>query len=56
MFQFVGLDGHGFLVGGTCPSTDATCVPPPDGVARLVADLRALDDQQLMDPACAALR
>ena len=56
MFQFVGLDGRGFLVGGPCSTTDATCVPPPDGVARLVADLRALDGQQLMDPSCAPLR
>lgn len=56
MFQFLGQDGHGFLVGGACATTDATCVPPPEGVARLVADLRALDGQQLMDPSCALLR
>ena len=56
MFQFVGLDGHGFLEGSACATTDPACVPPPEGVARLVADLRALDVQQLKDPSCAALQ
>lgn len=57
MFQFLRADGHGFLVGSACPATGTpACVSPPDGIALLVADLRALDVQQLTDPSCAALQ
>jgi hypothetical protein len=56
VFQFLRIgDGAGFLVGAPC-TTSGGCVDAPAGVARLVADLRALDAQQLMDPSCAELR
>ena len=57
MFQFLRADGRGFLVGSPCTTNEAaTCVTPPAGIAKLVADLRALDAQQLKDPSCAALQ
>ena len=41
----------------TCPMGSATsCTGIPAGIARLVTQLRALDEQQLADPSCAALR
>jgi hypothetical protein len=55
IFQFLRDDGRGFLAGGPCGGA-ASCVDVPAGIAALVADLRALDARQLMDPACAALR
>jgi hypothetical protein len=49
-------DGHGLLVGAPCAVGTvinvATCVPIPAAVQKLVDDLRALDQQQLMDPSC----
>jgi hypothetical protein len=48
--------GGSILVGGDCPATSSSCVPIPAGVAKLVADLRALDEQQLADPSCATFQ
>jgi len=56
IFQFLRDDGRGFLAGGACRAGASGCVDVPAGVAKLVADLGALDAQQLMDPSCAALR
>jgi hypothetical protein len=57
IFQFLRGDGHGFLAGYPCPGGSQTgCVDPPAGVTGLVNLLRALDEQQLRDPSCAALR
>ena len=58
IFQFIRADGHGFLAGDDCGLTTGPggCVALPAGIVRLVADLRALDQQQLQDPSCAALR
>ena len=57
VFQFLRVgDGRGLLVGMPCTTSGAGCIDAPAGVTRLVADLRALDAQQLMDPSCAALR
>ena len=59
IFQFLGADGRGFLAGGACGSgggLPGTCVEVPIGITRLVNTLRALDEQQLADPSCAALR
>lgn len=54
VFQVLRADGHGFLAGGIC-DTGAFCHDPvPAGIARLVADLKALDQQQLADPSCAS--
>jgi hypothetical protein len=54
-FRIMGAGG-GFGVGVDCPSSAAsTCTPIPAGVAKLVADLRALEAQQLADPSCSAL-
>ncbi len=56
MFQILRDDGHGFLAGSSC-DTGAFCHGPvPTGIARLVADLKALDQQQLGDPSCASLQ
>jgi len=57
IFQFLRADGRGFLAGGPCPPTtsSSTCLGVPNGVTKLVADLRALDQQQLQDPSCAPL-
>src|SRR5262249_53765373 len=54
IFQLLRADGHGFLAGGDCQGS-ATCQPVPPGVARLVSDLQALDQQQLADPSCGPL-
>jgi hypothetical protein len=54
VFKFLRGDGRGFLVGEACWA--GACVEIPAGIARLVADLRALDSQQLKRPSCAALR
>jgi len=53
-FKLQRADGHGLFAGDAC-RTDASCVPPPAGVQKLVDDLKALTAQQLMDPTCAAL-
>jgi hypothetical protein len=55
IFQFLRADGRGFLAGDACAGS-AACVEIPGGIVRLVADLRALDTQQLADPSCASLR
>lgn len=54
MFQILRGDGHGFLAGPTCYTTEFCNGPVPAGIVRLVADLQALDQQQLADPSCAA--
>jgi hypothetical protein len=58
IFQFLRADGHGFLAGGVCSGAPlpGNCVDVPAGIARLVNALQALDQQQLQDPSCAALR
>jgi hypothetical protein len=58
VFQFRRVDGRGFLAGTACgsASTLPACTEVPAGVSRLVNLLRALDEQQLRDPSCAALR
>jgi hypothetical protein len=56
IFSFQRSDGRGFLAGSQCPNTSSSCIPLPAGITRLVATLRALDEQQLKDPSCAALR
>jgi hypothetical protein len=58
VFEVWRSTGGDFLVGEDCssPQASSTCSPIPAGVAKLVADLRALDDQQLADPTCAALQ
>jgi hypothetical protein len=56
IFEVDRATGGSFLVGGDCPPTSSSCRPIPAGVAKLVADLRALNDQQLADPACSTLR
>lgn len=53
MFQILRGDGHGFLAGPTCYVAESCYGPVPSGIARLVADLQALDQQQLADPSCA---
>jgi hypothetical protein len=54
IFSFMRGDGYGFLIGAPCNGA-AGCNEIPPAVAKLVADLRALDQQQLQSPACAAL-
>lgn len=54
IFSFQRGDGYGFLVGAPCNGATG-CNEIPPAVAKLVADLRALDQQQLQSPACAAL-
>ena len=57
IFRFSRGDGREFFVGGPCPTGSATsCKAIPAGIARLEAELRALDQQQLADASCAALR
>ncbi len=58
IFQLLRADGHGFLVGYACAggSQPGGCVDAPIGITRLVNLLRELDEQQLRDPSCAALR
>lgn len=54
-FKFSRSDGHGFLVGdGVCSSTDKNCAVPP-AIARLKADLQALDGELIASPECQAL-
>ena len=48
--------GSSFLVGPDCPPSSSSCRPIPPGVAKLVADLQALNEQQLADPSCAFAR
>ena len=55
VFQFLRNDGRGFLAGTPCGSATG-CTAIPAGISKLVADLRALDTQQLKDAICAALR
>jgi hypothetical protein len=57
IFRFSRNDGRQFFVGSACPTgSAASCKEIPAGIARLVTELRALDQQQLADPSCAALR
>ena len=61
VFRFARAGGGELLVGSACMPGDGIqglpCVAAiPDGVMRLIAALRALDQQQLQDPSCAALR
>lgn len=58
IFRFSRGDGREFFVGGPCMTTGSatSCNAIPAGIARLVTELRALDQQQLADPSCAALR
>ena len=56
VFLFEPSAGDPFLVGSPCPVTSSSCMPIPAGITKLVADLRALDQQQLKDPACSGLR
>lgn len=56
-FQLTRDGGGGFLVGALCPAgTAATCTDIPVGVSQLVSVLQTLDQQQLRDPSCAAIR
>lgn len=55
VFSFERNDKRGFLVGSPCTGA-AACTDIPPGITRLVETLRALDQQQLKDPTCAALR
>jgi hypothetical protein len=54
VFEVQRSTGGSLLVGGDCGS-DSSCRPVPAGIAKLVADLRALNAQQLADPSCSAL-
>ena len=56
IFSFQRGDGRGFLAGGQCTGSGTSCVAIPAGIVRLVATLRALDEQQLKDASCASLR
>ena len=57
IFRFSRGDGREFFVGGPCMTGSTTsCKEIPAGIARLVTELRALDQQQLADASCAALR
>jgi len=56
IFSFQRGDGRGFLAGGPCTGSGTSCVAIPTGIVRLVATLRALDEQQLKDASCASLR
>ncbi len=56
VFEVKRSSGGSFLVGNDCPPTSSSCRPIPAGVAKLVADLRALNEQQLADPSCGILR
>jgi hypothetical protein len=53
VFAFKRGDGAGFLVGQPCGGQTG-CTAIPAAVAKLVADLRALDQLQLKDPSCLA--
>lgn|SRR5450631_772237 len=53
-FSFMRADGHGFEEeDGACVSS--TCVPVPAPIARLKADLQALDGALILSPECTAL-
>jgi hypothetical protein len=54
VFSFVAASGGGFLMGSTSCLGGEPCTPIPPGISKLVADLRALDRQQLADPMCSA--
>lgn len=55
-FRFLRDDGHGFYVGlDTSCAGATTCVPIPAAIARLKADLQALDSGLITSPECAAL-
>jgi len=56
VFSFAAASGGGFLVGSASCLGGELCPPIPAGITKLVADLRALDKQQLQDPVCSALR
>ena len=56
VFEIKRSTGGSILVGGDCPPTSSSCVPIPAAVAKLVADLRALNEQQLADPSCATFQ
>jgi hypothetical protein len=57
IFSFKRGDGHGFLMSDTnCPLGPGTCKGTLPGIMRLVTTLRALDQQQLKDDTCQALR
>jgi hypothetical protein len=54
-FDFNRGDGAGFDVGLPCDTPSSTCTPIPPGINALVSLLRALIQQQLMDPSCSAI-
>jgi hypothetical protein len=54
MFQVLRGDGHGFLAGADCDTGEFCHGHVPAGIARLVADLKALDQHQLAAPTCAS--
>jgi hypothetical protein len=56
VFEITRDGGGGFMVGGPCPpgAPTSACTPIPGGLSRLVTVLTALDEQQLVDPICAA--
>jgi hypothetical protein len=56
MYQVLRADGHGFLAGPACTTGEFCHGAVPAGIMRLVTDLQALDQQQLADPSCSALR
>ncbi len=56
IFKFQRADGRGFFAGADCDAGSFCHGAVPAGIARLEADLKALDTQQLADPSCAALR
>ena len=56
VFSFTPASGGGFLLGSTTCLAGELCAPIPAGITKLVAELRALDKQQLQDPACSSLR
>ena len=56
VFEVKRSTGGSFLVGYDCSPTSSSCRPIPPGIAKLVADLRALNEQQLADPNCEKLR
>jgi len=53
IFEVKLSSGGGFLVGADCPPSSSSCRPVPPGIAKLVTDLQALNQQQLGDPSCA---
>jgi hypothetical protein len=53
-FGFSRAAGGFFHVGAPCNGAPG-CKEPPPAIAKLVADLRALDEQELASPSCAVL-